>query len=70
MKKLTRVNKDLKGLVLRATDAGWKIKDKRDGIVLYPPDGGRIVAVHQGQSSNGRAIKNFRQQLREGGLDV
>jgi hypothetical protein len=64
------ISKELRPLYRQAKAAGWRERQSKAGVLLYPPNGGRPVAFHGSSCSRGRVIKQAKAELRAGGLDV
>lgn len=65
------IGKELRPLVRKARDQGWRERSSKNGLLLYPPDGSRPIPVH-GSPSQGRSrsTANAIAQFRRAGLEV
>lgn len=61
---------DIRILLRRAEDAGWRLDRRRNGIIMaYPPNGQRAFAIH-GTYGSPKALKTLRRNFERGGLEV
>jgi hypothetical protein len=65
------MDKHTKELLWAARDQGWRVADNGRGphIKLFPPDGGRPLALQRSKPSH-RGRLNARAQARRAGLEL
>jgi hypothetical protein len=56
--------------VKAAIDAGWRTREAKNGITLYPPSGNRPFTIHGSPKQQGHSHRNMVQALRREGLEV
>jgi hypothetical protein len=59
--------KEVREIVKAAERQGWKVVEKRQGFMLYSPDGEGLVNVHKTPQDH-RAIKNTVSRMRRYGF--
>ena len=59
--------KDVKKLVARVAEQGWRVEDRGTCWMALSPDGVTKVTIHKTNSDH-RAIKNIVSRLRKGGF--
>lgn len=65
------MNKDLRKLMRKARQAGWRVKKTRAGhLKWYPPAADAAMVVSALTPSCSRALANIRAELRKRGLEV
>ena len=60
--------KDVKRVLRKAEQQGWRIDDRGHRVLCYSPDGNTIVTVHKTESDR-RAINHTVSRLKRGGFD-
>ena len=71
-KRRSSQSSDVRNLIDKAKDAGWRVEFTANNHVrLYPPDPSKpSVGTGMSKSMDPHALKNFRAALRRSGLDV
>lgn len=65
-----RIPKEYRALVDAARKQGWRVDERKKGkaaLILYPPNGTRAIPVHS-SPGRGRALANFRSEVKRAGL--
>jgi hypothetical protein len=62
------LRKDIKKLVEKVREQGWRVEDRGSAWLCKSPDGRTIVTIHKTPSDQ-RAIRNDVSRLRKGGFD-
>lgn len=65
---MAQITKDLKKLMRRIEEAGWRVEDRGKSWACYSPDGETIVFVHKTPSDH-RVMRNTLADLKRGGYD-
>lgn len=69
---MSHVRREMRALVAKAEKAGWRVEAAGAGthIMLFPPDPEIPLVKAYINTTEWRAPKNLRAQLRRAGLDV
>ena len=63
---MSRATKDIRDLVAKAEQQGWRADDRGTKILLYSPDGETIVTIHKTPSNRNWRRKAERHMQRGG----
>jgi hypothetical protein len=68
---MRRLNSERNRALLKAVErAGWRMRKTNSGLLIFPPDGSRPIALHASDRGGSRAKTNAEVQLRRAGLPV
>lgn len=65
-----KLRKEYRPLLAACRDAGWEVRKSKNGLLAYPPAGGRPIPFHGTPAVGNRSLENMRSQLRRAGLEV